>query len=322
MMTWLALAATFWLANLFLLSRMVRAGPQLRLHRRQLLLAAALDGLGWGLIPVFLMGYDPILDPLLVCVLCGITAINAQIYLTYLYGFYVQEGMLWLACTVGLAQLGEREAALDYGVGYSVFIGLMIYYMVPVTRRLLEGTGLQIANASLAEQLRVALTVEQRDASTDALTGQGNRRALDALLGHQMDLAARTGQPFSVLMLDIDHFKRVNDDFGHMVGDDALRGFALRVREYLRQGDVCARYGGEEFVVVLPGAPLQKALEVAERVRLGVAQAPLLATPQVHATVSIGAATLVPGQTLEDLLQTADTAVYAAKRGGRNQVRS
>ena len=85
---------------------------------------------------------------------------------------------------------------------------------------------------------------------------------------------------------------------------------------------MCVRYGGEEFVVVLPGATLEKALEVAERVRQGVAQVPLLETPELRATVSIGAARLEPGQSLEDLLHAADAAMYAAKRGGRNQVQS
>ncbi len=319
---WLGLSATLWLTNLSLLNRVIRSGSVIQLHSRALLLTAAFDGLGWGLIVILLMGHNPVLDALMVTVLCGITAINSQVYMTYLRGFYAQEGALWVAAIAGFARLIDQPGVLDYAVGYSVFVALMIYYMIPITRRLLDGTRLQLANASLAEQLRVALSVEQRDASTDALTGQGNRRALDALLVHQMEIAERTGQAFSVLMLDIDFFKKINDDYGHMVGDDALRAFALRVREYLRQGDVCARYGGEEFVIVLPGAPLQKALEVAERIRMGVAQAPLLLTPLLHATVSIGAATLEPGQTLESLLQAADAAMYAAKRGGRNQVRS
>ena len=319
---WLGLATVLWLVGVGTLQLVVRQGAQAQLHTRHVVTAAALDGGGWGLVALLLMGHDPTLDPLLVAVLCGVTAVNAQIYMTYLRGFYVQQGTQLAMCLVGWARLVHQPSAMDYAVGYTVFIGLMLYYMRPVAQRLLDGIGLQLANASLAQQLRIALKVEQRDASTDALTGQGNRRALDALLSHQMDLAERTGQAFSILMLDIDYFKKINDQHGHSVGDEALRAFALRVREHLRQGDVCARYGGEEFVVVLPGAPLPKALEVAERVRNSVAQTPLLTTPVLHATVSIGAATLEPGQTLEALLQAADTAMYAAKRGGRNQVSS
>ena len=124
-----------------------------------------------------------------------------------------------------------------------------------------------------------------------------------------------------MLLLDIDHFKLVNDTHGHGAGDDTLRAFAQRVREHLRQGDTCARYGGEEFVVVLPGTTLVAALEVAERLRQGVADASLISVPLVRATVSIGAAQHLAGETVEQLLGRADAAVYAAKRGGRNQVR-
>ncbi len=319
---WLGLATVLWLVGMGALQQVVRQGTLAHLHTRHVMTAAALDGGGWGLIPLLLMGHNPTLDALLVAVLCGVTAVNAQIYLTYLRGFYVQVGTQLAIYLVGLARLAHQPSALDYAVGYTVFIGLMLYYMFPVAQRLLDGIGLQLANASLADQLRVALKVEQHDASTDALTGQGNRRALDALLRRQMEIAEQTGQAFSVLMLDIDFFKKINDAHGHSVGDEVLRAFALRVREHLRQGDVCARYGGEEFVVVLPGAPLPKALEVAERVRHSIAHTPLLTTPLLNATVSIGAATLVAGQALEDLLQAADAAMYAAKRGGRNKVSS
>ena len=321
-LAWLGGATVLWLIGMAALQIVAREDCQIQRHRVHVLVAAALDGAGWGLIALLLMGHNATLDALLVAVLCGVTAVNSQIYMTYLRGFYVQEGVQLAMSIVGLARIADQPNAMDYAVGYTVFIGLMVYYMRPVAQRLLDGIGLQLANASLAEQLRIALKVEQRDASTDALTGQGNRRALDVMLRHQMELAERTGQAFSLLMLDIDFFKKINDEYGHSVGDDALKAFALRVREHLRQGDVCARYGGEEFVVVLPGAPLPKALEVAERVRQSVAQTPLLSTPVLYATVSIGAATLEHGQSLESLLQAADTAMYAAKRGGRNQVQS
>jgi diguanylate cyclase (GGDEF)-like protein len=321
-LSWLGVAIVMWLTTMVALNKVVRQGSQVHLHTRHVLAAAALDGGGWGLMALFLMGYDPVLDALLIAALCGVTGINALVYMTYLRGFYVQEGTLLTVCLVGLARMAHEPNAVYHAVGYTVFIGLMVYYIRPVARRLLDGIDLQLANASLAEQLRVALKLEQRDASTDALTGQGNRRALDVLLSHQMEIAERTGQAFSVLMLDVDYFKKINDAHGHGVGDEALRAFALRVREHLRQGDACARYGGEEFVVVLPGAPLPKALEIAERVRQSVAHTPLLTVPVLHATVSIGAATLKPSQSLEALLQAADTAMYAAKRGGRNQVQS
>ena len=109
-------------------------------------------------------------------------------------------------------------------------------------------------------------------------------------------MAQATGRAFSVLLLDIDHFKLVNDTHGHGAGDDTLRAFAQRVREHLRQGDTCARYGGEEFVVVLPGTTLVAALEVAERLRQGVAEASLMASRWCAPPVSIGAAQSRPAR--------------------------
>ena len=194
--------------------------------------------------------------------------------------------------------------------------------MRSIAQRIQEGIGLQLRNASLAEQLSRALHLVRQEAETDALTGQPNRRALDDLLTQQLELARLHGRAFSVLMLDIDHFKRINDTHGHGVGDDTLRAFARRVREHLRQGDTCARYGGEEFVVVLPGTGLEAALEVAERLRLGVAELPLLNEPPIRTSVSLGAARHLAGETAEQLLERADTAVYAAKRGGRNRVQT
>jgi diguanylate cyclase (GGDEF)-like protein len=123
-------------------------------------------------------------------------------------------------------------------------------------------------------------------------------------------------------MLDIDFFKNINDEFGHMVGDDVLRAFAQRLREFLRSADFCARFGGEEFVVVLPETSLATAMEVGERIRAGIARAPLLDKPRLQVTVSIGVASMEQKQGINDLFAAADAAVYLAKNEGRNQVRS
>jgi diguanylate cyclase (GGDEF)-like protein len=291
-------------------------------HQVRSLCVAAFDGFSWGLTAWFLMGHDPRLDATLMTLLCGVAAVNAQVYVTFIRAYYFQAASMCLVTVAGLGGFAWGNHAIDYAVGFAVFLGLTIYYMRAIAQRVQDGIKLQFANATLTEQLRVALLAVRHDAATDVLTGQGNRRALNELLKEQIDIAFKTGQACSVLMLDIDFFKKINDTFGHMVGDDALRAFALRVGEHLRQGDVCARFGGEEFVVVLPGSTLQTALEVAERLRVGIEKSPLLTTPLVTVTVSIGAAALMPGHTEDDLLNAADSAVYAAKRGGRNQVRS
>lgn len=317
---WLGTSAVVWACSLTVLQGVIGDGSSLERHRTRDHWVASLDGFAWGLVAWFLMGHDPILDALLIALLCGVSAVNAQVYATYIQAYYRQIGVIWGVSVLGLLHVAGRQNAMDYAAGLTVFIALTAYYMGAISKRLLEGIRLQLANALLAGQLRVALQKVELDAATDALTGQGNRRALDELLKQQAEIYISDGEPFSILMLDIDFFKNVNDEFGHMVGDDALRAFAQRVREYLRAGDVCVRFGGEEFVVVLPGTTLNAALEVAERLRRGVAQSPLLTTPRVQVTVSIGVATLAPTQTVGDLLVTADAAVYVAKNAGRDQV--
>ncbi len=321
MLAWLGGFFCAWLISIVLLRSMVREGPSRTRHLRRLLTIACLDGGCWGALGWLVAGFDATLDPWLGAVLCGVAAVNAPVYITCFRAYAVLMGSLW--ATVMLAALLRRAGAVEpeLVVGLSIFCGLLTYHMRSIARRILDGIGLQLSNASLAGQLSAALQLVRHEAETDALTGQPNRRALDELLGQQVDMARMTGRAFSVLLLDIDHFKRVNDTHGHAAGDATLRAFAQRVREHLRQGDTCARYGGEEFVVVLPGTALVAALEVAERLRQGVAGATLTSVPLVCATVSIGAAQHVAGETPEQLLGRADLAVYAAKRGGRNQVR-
>jgi diguanylate cyclase (GGDEF)-like protein len=149
-------------------------------------------------------------------------------------------------------------------------------------------------------------------AITDPLTGAFNRRHMDGRLAEAIHVAGRAGRPVSVLMIDIDHFKRVNDERGHDAGDDVLKGLVSLVKERSRQIDLMFRMGGEEFVLLLPAARL------AEELRASIAGAPLLTGRPV--TVSIGAAELRPDDTRESWIKRADDALYAAKQAGRNRV--
>jgi diguanylate cyclase (GGDEF)-like protein len=318
---WLGGFLCSWIVGLVLLRSIVRDGPARARHMPRLLAIAILDGVSWGSMCWLLVGYSPTLDPWLGAVLCGVAAVNAPVYITYFRAYAVLMASIW--ATMMLAALLRPAGSMgsEFVFGMTIFCGLLTYHMRLIARRVLDGIDLQLSNASLARQLSAALQLVQHEAETDSLTGQPNRRALDELLKQQVKVAQHAGRVFSVLLLDIDHFKLVNDTHGHGVGDDTLRAFAQRVREHLRQGDTCARYGGEEFVVVLPGTTLVAALEVAERLRRGVAGAPLVSVPLVRATVSIGAAQHGADETAEQLLARADSAVYAAKRGGRNQVR-
>lgn len=166
-------------------------------------------------------------------------------------------------------------------------------------------------------QLRVARRMRAM-ALTDELTKVPNRRAVYLLAEAHWRAAI---EPFSVLVLDIDFFKRINDRFGHAVGDKALQLVAQQCRDQLRKGDSIGRIGGEEFLVLLPGASASKAVEVAERLRKAVLQAPATALdPALNLSISLGAATRQPGETsLQGLINRADTALYQAKAAGRNQ---
>jgi diguanylate cyclase (GGDEF)-like protein len=160
-----------------------------------------------------------------------------------------------------------------------------------------------------------------RIATTDALTGIYNRRHFMTLLGREQERALRYGNTFSLLLLDIDHFKRINDTYGHPVGDEAIKAMAGAASAHLRPTDIIGRFGGEEFVVLLPQTDDAGALIAAERIREAVGRVSLLAGEQaVRFTVSIGAASFARRAGLDQLVECADQALYAAKTGGRNRV--
>jgi diguanylate cyclase (GGDEF)-like protein len=160
-------------------------------------------------------------------------------------------------------------------------------------------------------------------ATTDPITGLLNHRAMTERLAVEADRARRTGTPLAVIFADLDHFKQVNDVWGHHIGDLALQHLAAIVRANVRTVDLVARYGGEEFVIALPDQPLAQARQLAERLRRLVAETPVVieATIQFDITVSLGVAFFpADGATIDDVLIAADAAMYRAKRTGRNRV--
>lgn len=154
-------------------------------------------------------------------------------------------------------------------------------------------------------------------AVTDKLTGLKNRRFFQEKLEEQFVFFNQTANPFSLLILDIDHFKKVNDTFGHQVGDDVLAQLAQILSAHARQEDVVARYGGEEFVVILPETAVHASLIVAEQLRQAVEQAQW---PTGSITISIGIATVAETDNDVTILKKADEALYASKENGRNKV--
>lgn len=177
------------------------------------------------------------------------------------------------------------------------------------------------------EEIRALQATLQDQALRDGLTGLFNRRYLDETLERELARAARERTPVSVIMLDMDHFKRLNDRYGHKAGDTVLQRLAEILRDACRASDVACRYGGEEFALILPGATLPTALERAEAIRRQVAELALPPSPSqgtadnaIRCTVSLGVATYPEhGGNGETLIQQADRALYAAKGAGRNR---
>jgi len=239
--------------------------------------------------------------------------------------------LTWLIASLALTIGAELAFTLYISVyGFSNLIGhffkIVAFYLVykAITEMGLEKPH-RLLFRNLKEReaaLRDALEEVQRLAITDSLTGLHNRRHLLELARHELQRARRYRLPMSVFMLDIDEFKRVNDTYGHAIGDQVLQGVAECCRQELRGVDVLGRYGGDEFAAVLPETGLPAACQVAERLRGSIAQRALdTKAGQVTVTVSLGVAVLDDEHLApETLLDHADQALYVAKQSGRNRV--
>lgn len=239
--------------------------------------------------------------------------------------------LTWLIASLALTIGAELAFTLYISVyGFSNLIGhffkIVAFYLVykAITEMGLEKPHLLLfRNLKESETaLRDALEEVQRLAITDSLTGLHNRRHLLELARHELQRARRYQLPMSVFMLDIDEFKRVNDTYGHAIGDQVLQGVAECCRQELRGVDVLGRYGGDEFAAVLSETGLPAAYQVAERLRKSIAQRALdTKAGQVTVTVSLGVAVLDDEHLApETLLDHADQALYVAKQSGRNRV--
>ncbi len=195
------------------------------------------------------------------------------------------------------------------------YIGLMLLVALRIHANTTEALMLRQRNAELIREL-------ERQVARDALTGVANRRRFMDVGKAELQRAVRYRHPLALLMLDIDHFKPINDTHGHLAGDEVLKAVAAACGEVVRTGDLLARLGGEEFAVILPETDLAHALRAAERLRETVAKLRCeLQDGVVSPTISIGVAMLAgPGETLSSLLRRADHAMYAAKAQGRNRV--
>jgi diguanylate cyclase len=174
------------------------------------------------------------------------------------------------------------------------------------------------------EQLQQNLETVRNESLTDPLTTLANRKFFDAELRKFIAQAKAGGQPLTLLLSDIDHFKAFNDKFGHLIGDQVLRLVAMSVKQHVSQRDIAARYGGEEFAIALPNTALRSAVSVADHIRRAVMNKELMKRSSGERlgrlTVSIGVALLRPTDTPQSLIERADQCLYAAKGNGRNCV--
>lgn len=203
-------------------------------------------------------------------------------------------------------------------------IGVSDYLNRPIDKNeLMARARTQIRKKRYTERLRDSVQLSIELAITDPLTGLFNRRYMESHVGTLVEQAAARGKPLTVLLIDIDYFKSVNDTHGHDAGDDVLREFAIRIKKSVRGIDLACRYGGEEFVVLMPETDMAVATMVAERLRRRIAGEPVPiheGARQVDVTISIGIATLGSAESAATLLKRADQALYRAKRDGRNRV--
>lgn len=193
-----------------------------------------------------------------------------------------------------------------------------------MTQKTMEMEARLTTSSAHIEHLQTALNTIKLESQTDSLTGVANRKLFDETLAGEIAVAAQQARPLALCMVDVDHFKAFNDNYGHRAGDSALRFVANMFHHSVRDGDLVARYGGEEFALVMPGADLTVGVKVADRMRENLSGRELINRTSGQTlgfiTVSIGVAEFQVSDTPGTLIDRADKALYAAKKAGRNRV--
>jgi diguanylate cyclase len=218
---------------------------------------------------------------------------------------------------------GVAESHND-GVSPKLLIENLVSELAKATARAAKLEASFAEKSRELDTIRDSLNKSEQRARTDTLTGLPNRRALEEFFRQVQIAAMEKDEPLSVLLIDVDHFKKFNDNYGHGVGDQVLRLVAKAVRARVRENDLPARYGGEELIAVLPRADLETCCDVAERIRRSIAECQFTRRstgemlPQI--TVSIGVGQFQFGESMADLIDRCDRALYLAKKLGRNRV--
>ncbi|MBR0694668.1 GGDEF domain-containing protein [Bradyrhizobium lablabi] len=239
-----------------------------------------------------------------------------------------QTAIVWVAMVLGLAALflwSDRPIGMPTGTKLDR-LATMLVFALTIGRCMFLGMFSSAMQQSLYQsglKLKEAYKRIEEFAELDELTGAVNRRSIMRMLGEEIARCTRNGSDCAIALIDLDHFKRINDVYGHPTGDEALRTFAISVFANIRSIDRFGRYGGEEFLLVLPGLSEDRAMGVLERLRAIVADLDWSAfSPGMKVTISAGVTTLCPGESSDTLLARADRALYTAKARGRNRIAS
>ena len=298
---------------LFLLYRMkAPAGAGLLAWERPYFVTLMVSTAVWGLGTVLIMPGDSLLhQTMTVFILVGMAGGALTVYSAIRWLAIVTVGVILIPAMGWMLLTGERPAIL-------LSLGLVIFCLSALRATKVLSNAMQ-QNFEMTHALREAKESAERLASTDHLTGLTSRGAFVERADAPFQYCRRNGLPVSVAVLDLDHFKQVNDTRGHAVGDMALKHAARLIQSSLRKSDLCCRWGGEEFVILLPDTALEDAAGVAEKLRLAIVANPVtLEGGSLPMTASFGVAE--GDRSLEALIDRADSALYRAKNEGRNRV--
>lgn len=263
---------------------------------------------------VYRNGFNPVSANLLAFVQVGAVAV-------YVYGVGIEASYWLYASAVANFYIVRWRAALIYNTGAAILVAAMLLsYPEYLSRFLFSYILVNIFLYAYSRHLDRRTREVNALLHTDSLTGAGNRMAMEAALERSVGHFRRYQTPSTLLMLDLDHYKRVNDEFGHSVGDRILKAFTTTIASRLRETDHFCRFGGEEFVVIADNTSLPDARRLAEDLRDMVAHTEF--HPTGGLTISVGLAELREDESTDDWLRRADLALYEAKNAGRNQVQS
>lgn len=288
-------------------------------------LSTAFSGCAWGLAGGFLLDTSPIGMVVTITAIQAMTMGGALTLGAFLPAFYAftLPALLPMICILAL---GKGAASLSLALYSAIFLILIIGTAKRFNKVLRHTWQLSFEKEDLLEALTKAHDLQTTLARTDSLTGIANRRRFDAVLTQEISRHQRSGGQLALFILDVDHFKKYNDAYGHLAGDACLQRVAQALRKHLHRGsDLAARYGGEEFAGILPDTDPAGALWLAEQIRAEIEKLDIehaASSGANRVTVSIGLACL-PGKRLgspAQLIEAADQALYRAKQAGRNRV--